>query len=338
MCDEARGFTHDPNLWRTGGGKAGAALNHITITITICLICVLLSWTLPLTKASQNILQTSPRPRAGAESPHTFPSSCSLCLTMGRVSLTATTLFSLAAAADFRDLHRARTKVPRPPFKGRTSHEMGTNLNAALKRMFPNTRPCEEWSVEELQAYQEQLYQHRHEELDTIYKSSTDNRRLLHESLAAYRQHWADVNALYRITFGTTPRCEMKPRHVRMKAPGCYVAQARIPFGRVQKHSHLDLMHRDGHCHEAVMWLVHHVPVEAQQTIFANQMAPLLPLSDHLGGGGCGPDATVSEVRACLLNSEGWHVIGSPPDIPASLWAVEGLQRVRGQAVMRRLP
>ena len=28
LCDEARGFTHDPNLWRTGGGKAGAALNH----------------------------------------------------------------------------------------------------------------------------------------------------------------------------------------------------------------------------------------------------------------------------------------------------------------------
>ena len=91
------------------------------------------------------------------------------------------------------------------------------------------------------------------------------------------------------------------------------MAQARIPFRRVQKHSHLDLMHRDGHCHEAVMWLVHHVPVEAQQTIFANQMAPLLPLSDHLGEGGCGPDATESEVRACLLNSEAWHVIGSPP-------------------------
>lgn len=176
--------------------------------------------------------------------------------------LVAACFLSLATGLDQRDLHRAQTKIPRPPFKGNTPHEMGNNLNAAMRRMFPNTKPCEEWTAQELQAYQEQLYQHRHQEFDSIYKLSIDNRRLLHNSLEDYRQHWSGVNEM------------------------------------VAQHNHLDQMHRDGHCHEAVMWLVHHVPVEAQQTVFAHHMAPLLPLSDHSDEGGCGPDATESEVSS----------------------------------------
>jgi len=102
---------------------------------------------------------------------------------------------------------------------------------------------------------------HRHEDLDSIYQSSNDNRRMVHASLDDYRTHWTRVNEL------------------------------------VRTHGHLAKMHRDGHCHEAVMWLVHHVPVEEQQTRFANQVAPLLPLSAHYGP--CGSNATASELEVC---------------------------------------
>merc|ERR1712139_296371 len=38
---------------------------------------------------------------------------------------------------------------------------------------------------------------------------------------------------------------------------------------------------RDGHCHEAVMWFVHHVPETVREHV-ANTMAiPLLPYTEH---------------------------------------------------------
>jgi len=64
----------------------------------------------------------------------------------------------------------------------------------------------------------------------------------------------------------------------------------------------LEDMMRDGKCHEAVMWLVHHVPVEEQQTVFARQMAPLLPLTDHrTNEAGCGPGANATELEVCRV-------------------------------------
>merc|ERR1712110_1306065 len=40
-------------------------------------------------------------------------------------------------------------------------------------------------------------------------------------------------------------------------------------------------MHRDGHCHEAVMWFAHHIP-EGIRNELANVMAlPLLPYTMH---------------------------------------------------------
>jgi len=141
---------------------------------------------------------------------------------------------------------------------------MGEALNRAMRNMFPNTKPCEQWTAEELQEYQAQLYAYRHDKFDSIYQSENDNRRLLHGSLSSYKAHWSKTNKL------------------------------------VQKHSHLEMMHRDGHCHEAVMWLVHHVPAAEQQTVFSRQMAPLLPVSDYTDNG-CGADATESELQICKV-------------------------------------
>jgi len=162
------------------------------------------------------------------------------------ISLLVITLAATSVTAvDPRDLMRAKNKIPRKEWKGRDAHEMGEVLNRHLTRMFPNTKPCEEWSVKELQAYQTQLYGHRHDTFDSIYQSTDDNRRLRHSSLEAYKAQWDELNDL------------------------------------VSRNDHLEEMHRDGHCHEAVMWLVHHVPASEQQTIFARQLAPLLPLEKH---------------------------------------------------------
>jgi len=112
-----------------------------------------------------------------------------------------------------------------------------------------------------LQAYQSVLYNHSSPEFDSIYHASSDNRRLRLTSLQAYQAHWKQMNEL------------------------------------VKRHSHLEQMHRDGHCHEAVMWLVHHVPASEQQTVFARQMAPLLPLSAHSDS--CPDWVTETERKVC---------------------------------------
>merc|ERR1740130_781450 len=118
---------------------------------------------------------------------------------MGRVFVVAfavavVSALVVAMEVDPKDLHRAQTKVPRAPYKGNTPHAMGQALNGHMRRMFPNTKPCEQWTSEELQTYQSQLYEFRRPEFDSIYQNSTDNRRLLQESLKAYQSHWSKVN------------------------------------------------------------------------------------------------------------------------------------------------
>merc|ERR1740138_929775 len=114
-----------------------------------------------------------------------------------------------------------------------------------MKKMFPKTKPCSEWSAEELQNYQAKLYGHRHLDLDAIYGNVSDNRRMRLSSLEAHQDHWTSTNR------------------------------------QVDGLPHLKEMHRDGHCHEAVMWLVHHVPAAEQQTVFARIPAPLLSTTRH---------------------------------------------------------
>lgn len=56
-------------------------------------------------------------------------------------------------------------------------------------------------------------------------------------------------------------------------------------------------MHRDGHCHEAVMWLIHHVPAAEQQTTFARMPAPLLSAKRH----SCSANPSASESEICKV-------------------------------------
>lgn len=168
---------------------------------------------------------------------------------------------SAASPLDARDLQRAKTKVPRPGWKGKTFDSMSVVLNGHLKKMFPHTKPCSDWTAEELQTFQEQLYSYRHNDLDAIYNGTRDNRRMRRYSLADHKEHWTSVNALAR------------------------------------KLRHLAPMHRDGHCHEAVMWLVHHVPAAEQHAVFAKRHVPLLSEKRH----SCPSPAAAGEGELCQV-------------------------------------
>merc|ERR1712166_154702 len=172
---------------------------------------------------------------------------------------------AVAASIDTRDLHRAQTMIPRAPYKGETPIKMSETLNGHMVRTFPNTKPCEQWTVEELQEYQSDLYHYREPHFDAIYQNVSDNRRLIHDTLEGYQTQWSATNQL------------------------------------VKGHNHLKDMQRDGHCHEAVMWLVHHVSAAEQQTVFATHgaPAPLLPLTDHADT--CSEDASSSELEVCKV-------------------------------------
>merc|ERR1740138_1528504 len=117
-----------------------------------------------------------------------------------------------------------------------------------MKKMFPKTKPCSEWSAEELQNYQAKLY-----------GNVSDNRRMRLSSLEAHQDHWTSTNR------------------------------------QVDGLPHLKEMHRDGHCHEAVMWLVHHVPAAEQHSVFAREPAPLLSPKRHQ----CEESATEAEAAVC---------------------------------------
>jgi hypothetical protein len=118
-------------------------------------------------------------------------------------------------------------------------------LNGHLHKMFPHVKPCDEWTAEELQALQAEMLAARSDELNDIYSQSSDRRTLLKGSAEEYKQHWSELN-----------------KHAAA-------------------HPELATMQRDGHCHEAVMWLVHHVPAPEQQTTFARRQVPTLASQRH---------------------------------------------------------
>jgi hypothetical protein len=118
-------------------------------------------------------------------------------------------------------------------------------LNNHLQKMFLQVKPCSEWTAEELQELQAELFVHRVEEFDELYSSSSDNRRMLRSSLEEHQSHWGTMNQL------------------------------------ASENPHMADMLRDGHCHEAVMWLVHHVPAPEQHTVFSRRPIPTLGAVQH---------------------------------------------------------
>ena len=198
-----------------------------------------------------------------------------------------------AAAATAADVARAREKVPRAPFRGESFRHMSATLNRWLEKgrhTAGRTRPCAEWSAAQLQQLQGMLYLARDASLDEIYQGAADNRRL-RKGLADLVHTWDELGALV----------EGHPTHA---AP-------------------LHAVLRDGHCHEAVMWFVHHLS-EDMKLVLREKSDLVIPLLSHgAHGAACadgakalGGDETAARVCAAYkeqVTCASCHADVTPP-------------------------
>jgi len=142
------------------------------------------------------------------------------------------------------DLRRARTKMPRNEFQGDDFSSMAKTLNDYLVRHSPNSKQCDLWTVEELQELQMSLLVLRDPKLNDVYHEADDNRKL-RKDVGALAEEWNELNKL----------AETDPELARV--------------------------HRDGHCHEAVMWYVHHLPQGMKDLLKDKIALPLLSSMRH---------------------------------------------------------
>lgn len=142
-----------------------------------------------------------------------------------------------------KDLHRAQTKVPGLMYKGTSPGHTAQLLNGHLNRRFSSVRPCEEWSVNDLQTLQTKLFTLRQNQFNEIYASADDRRTLRAKTLGQLLQQWHNTNVLV-VKYGDDAYA----------------------------------MQRDGHCYETVMWLIHHLTTEQQDALSQQNVAiPSLP-------------------------------------------------------------
>lgn len=144
--------------------------------------------------------------------------------------------------AEASDMQRARTKVPRSSHKGVGFRNMAEKLNGFV-REYKNVKECSEWSTHELQRFQALMMMLRSSELNNVYASSDDSRALRGDE-QEHGERWEKLNDLAQ-TLGEED------------------------------------MQRDGHCHEAVMWFVHHIPESLRDSVAQTMAIPLLPYTQH---------------------------------------------------------
>jgi len=165
-----------------------------------------------------------------------------------------------------RDLARARRPKPSLPFLGESFGHAMRKLNSVLmKEENLKVRPCQEFSLEEVHEAQRLLFHARSAELHGVYHRANDTRRMAHASLsqldAEHGEH-ADIAA---------------------EAP------------------ELAAKLRDGACHEAVMWYVHHLSAEARDEVKGLLTLPLLPEGSYfLEAALLGELESVQQLLACL--------------------------------------
>merc|ERR1719498_394222 len=151
---------------------------------------------------------------------------------------------SAKETASIADLKRARTKAPLDTHKGSTFADMSKKLNGFLKG-YRSTKECSEWTAKELKQFQTLLLMLKTPELDEVYGKTSDRRQLRGDE-QAHGERWERLEQL---------ASKMGPD--------------------------FEAMHRDGHCHEAVMWFTHHLSEKARQDLAAVVDIPLLPYAGH---------------------------------------------------------
>ena len=147
-----------------------------------------------------------------------------------------------------KDIYRAKTMVPRDEYKGDSFTRMSETLNGWLLKGNAATRPCDEWSTEDLHQLQAVFYLAREARFDSIYQEVDDNRKM-RKQLKEIQEDWTAL---------TKEMDQLDEDHIAHN------------------------IRRDGHCHEAVMWYVHHLTEDIKETLAAAGIViPLLSLTPH---------------------------------------------------------
>ena len=94
-------------------------------------------------------------------------------------TIVAASLLCGASGLSDTDLVRARTLVPRPQFRGETFADMSRTLNLHLQATPQlQTKPCDQFSLEELHRLHQLLDSVRDRALQAVFSEVDDNRRL----------------------------------------------------------------------------------------------------------------------------------------------------------------
>jgi len=145
-----------------------------------------------------------------------------------------------------KDLQRAVQVVPGAAFLGSDFSRAMDSLNQKLKaEPSLEAKPCEEFTVEELHAVQQVLFEARAPALQEVYAGAKDTRSLVH---ATHEDLAAEQDAVLEL---------------------------------VRERPELKEMVRDGICHETVMWYTHHLSESTKQEVQRLIVLPLLPTAYH---------------------------------------------------------
>lgn len=148
------------------------------------------------------------------------------------------------ARASAKDLKRARQPKPGRAFKGGSfSMTMQKLNNILLREKGLHSKKCADFSLDHLHEMQQELFNARTHELDAVYHTAGDTRKMAHASLEELTAEQSNLKAI------KDPRLLKKAR--------------------------------DGACHEMVMWYIHHLSEPAREEIKQRLILPLLPEMQH---------------------------------------------------------
>ena len=182
--------------------------------------------------ANASLLQNTPPPLCKKKGGATFRIKCD---DNGFPKVPNKTIATKAKTNKF-DKSRAKQAKPRSIYRGDSFAEMSNTLNRWLKigkHTKGRVRDCATFSAAELQKLQGLLYLARDESLNKIYEEADDNRKLA-APMEDLMESWKDLNNLVDNHDDETKLSEIQ---------------------------------RDGHCHEAVMWFVHHITEDMKQIL-----------------------------------------------------------------------
>jgi len=160
-------------------------------------------------------------------------------------------LLTATVATSPVDLQRAHKKVPGVHAVGDGHVGMTLKLNAAIRGMKDvKLKSCDEFTNEELKELQRKIHEAREPALEAIYRKAGDLGRRM-GAFGKFSDNLGDIE-------------------------GYWAEEAKM----LQAYPQLTELTRDRKCHEAIMWLVHHVNQEGQRDLRKKVTLPLLPQHD----------------------------------------------------------